>query len=255
MPTSPRLLESKYARTLRKLIRKTREAFKKQLVAEWPAIASEYNRTVPVAMRRDDAITYIARLVGSIKLLVGRDWTQMELEELALSQIDDVNDLVKKSVDNQWKRVLGVNPMLRDEGLKDFLAARAREHAKLITSIPDRQVPSLESGILAAVQRGTRVEELSSFIDDRFKAMEANATTIARTETGKVYADLTEYRSRELGVEKYTWATVGDDRVRPSHAAMDGVELRWDDPPTVDGELVHPGQAINCRCVALPVIE
>lgn len=249
------MLERRYQRKLARLIRKTRDAFKRQLKAEWDHIVSEYQASLPKSLKFDDAITYIGRLVGGIKLLVGRDWTPMELESLALTQIEDVNDLVKKSVDNQWKRVLGVNPMLRDEGLKDFLVARAKEHAKLISSIPDRQAPSLESGILAAVQRGTPVDDLAGFIDDRFDTMESNADTIARTETGKIYSDITEYRSKELGVESYTWATVGDDRVRPSHAAMDGVELRWDDPPEVDGELVNPGQAINCRCVALPVIE
>jgi len=45
---------------------------------------------------------------------------------------------------------------------------------------------------------------------------------------------------------RYTWRTVGDDRVRPEHAARDGKIFDWSNPP--DGG--HPGEAENCRCWA-----
>ena len=62
------------------------------------------------------------------------------------------------------------------------------------------------------------------------------------------YAGLiNEIRQRELGIEQYTWETVGDERVRAGHAARDGRVFRWDS----DDE--HPGEAPNCRCSARPV--
>jgi len=45
---------------------------------------------------------------------------------------------------------------------------------------------------------------------------------------------------------KYTWHTVGDGNVRPSHAERNGKVYSWDSPPD-DG---HPGEAYNCRCTA-----
>jgi len=45
---------------------------------------------------------------------------------------------------------------------------------------------------------------------------------------------------------KYTWHTVGDGNVRPSHAERNGKVFSWDTPPD-DG---HPGEAYNCRCTA-----
>ncbi len=44
----------------------------------------------------------------------------------------------------------------------------------------------------------------------------------------------------------YRWRTVGDDRVRGSHAALDGDLRSWGDSP-------DPGEEINCRCWAEPV--
>ena len=62
------------------------------------------------------------------------------------------------------------------------------------------------------------------------------------------YAGLiNEIRQRDLGIEQYTWETVGDDRVRAGHAAINGRVFRWD----ADGE--RPGEAPNCRCSARPV--
>jgi len=45
---------------------------------------------------------------------------------------------------------------------------------------------------------------------------------------------------------KYIWHTMGDGRVRSSHADRDGKAFSWDNPP--DGG--HPGEAYNCRCTA-----
>lgn len=42
----------------------------------------------------------------------------------------------------------------------------------------------------------------------------------------------------------YTWRTAGDDRVRGSHAALNGRVFSWANPP----EHGHPGHEANCRC-------
>ena len=56
---------------------------------------------------------------------------------------------------------------------------------------------------------------------------------------------LDEYRQKAAGVKRYIWASMGDDKVRPSHAALDGQVRDWTDSPA-------PGQEANCRCTAVP---
>ena len=53
----------------------------------------------------------------------------------------------------------------------------------------------------------------------------------------------------EEGGGSYIWRTAGDAKVRPEHAARDGRQYRWDDPP--DGE--NPAEDYNCRCWAEPL--
>ncbi len=46
----------------------------------------------------------------------------------------------------------------------------------------------------------------------------------------------------------YVWRTREDEKVRPSHAANDGVIFAWDAPPPTG----HPGEDFGCRCIAEP---
>lgn len=49
----------------------------------------------------------------------------------------------------------------------------------------------------------------------------------------------------------YVWRTLGDDKVRPSHAANNGRLFSWANPPATG----HPGEDYNCRCEAVPYIR
>lgn len=87
---------------------------------------------------------------------------------------------------------------------------------------------------------------------------------LARDQIGKLQGQITQAQMTEVGLEMYIWSTSGDERVRSSHIPLDGVLCRWDDstlcsfdngktwvsrPSTATR--VHPGQDIQCRCVAL----
>ena len=61
---------------------------------------------------------------------------------------------------------------------------------------------------------------------------------------------INQLRQQDLGIEKYTWRSRDDSKVRDSHADFDDQVFRWDQPPAGG----HPGQAHNCRCVAEPVV-
>jgi SPP1 gp7 family putative phage head morphogenesis protein len=50
----------------------------------------------------------------------------------------------------------------------------------------------------------------------------------------------------------YTYVTVGDDRVRPEHEAMDGTTLPKDDPFWAS---CYPPNGWSCRCTAIPLFE
>ena len=97
---------------------------------------------------------------------------------------------------------------------------------------------------------GLRVEDLAELIGERVDVSLSRATLIARDQTLKLNGALNALRQTEAGVESYTWSTSRDERVRESHAELEGETFSWDDAP----EPGHPGEDIQCRCVAIPVI-
>lgn len=63
-----------------------------------------------------------------------------------------------------------------------------------------------------------------------------------------VKALLAEIKAESNPTTHYTWRSLGDDKVRLSHAVNNGRIFAWDEPPTTG----HPGEDYNCRCRAVP---
>ena len=81
---------------------------------------------------------------------------------------------------------------------------------------------------------------------------------------GKLNGQISQAQSQELGLELYVWSTSMDDRVRESHALMEGLLCRYDDATVCSYDngktwvdrpsgavQLNPGQDIQCRCVGL----
>lgn len=104
---------------------------------------------------------------------------------------------------------------------------------------------------------GMRVEDLAKLLEERGDVAEGRARFLARDQTLKTNAAITQHRQRAAGITEYTWSTSRDEKVRPGHAKLEGERCSYDDPPVTDdetGETNNPGEDWQCRCVPIPVI-
>lgn len=101
------------------------------------------------------------------------------------------------------------------------------------------------------VNKGFDKQALNATLKRRFKTGERRAKIIARDQTSKTIGKLTKLRHQQIGIKEYDWFTSGDERVREDHAMMHGTRQNWEITPSTG----HPGEAVMCRCVAIPVIE
>ena len=149
---------------------------------------------------------------------------------------------------------------LRDEAISEnvfLIRSEARHHV---------------GGIMQAIMddyRGTGFPDESKSLAGRIQAISGitreHASVIARDQTAKLNSRLVQARQEDAGITHYIWRTAGDNRVvgqpgglypkgntaHGNHYERNGKVFRWDRPPD-DG---HPGEAILCRCVALPVLN
>jgi SPP1 gp7 family putative phage head morphogenesis protein len=146
--------------------------------------------------------------------------------------------------------------IVAEEGLQDTLTLKTRENVGLIKTIPETYFQKIETRLLEGVVQGRMpARSLIEELRELGNVTKRRARFIARDQTAKLNAAMNRERNQALGIEEYVWRTSKDERVRESHAKRDGKRFRWDDPPAGGpAEGGHPGEAINCRCTAEPVI-
>lgn len=119
----------------------------------------------------------------------------------------------------------------------------------LIKSIPTQHMGSVEQIIRNGVLQGESPRSLAEKIQKQTGVTKRRADLIASDQISKANAELTMYRQKDLGIEKYRWTSSHDERVRQLHREYDGNVYSWDKPPS-DG---HPGFPVRCRCRAAPI--
>lgn len=161
----------------------------------------------------------------------------------------------KGQLNRQYNATLGIELLQNEPYLQQQLEAFALDNVRLVRGLAQDELQKMQGLVLKAIRTGTPASELQAQIEARFDRIQGRAELIARDQIGSLNAELTQLRQTSVGVEEYEWSTAKDERVRPSHRALEGSSHRWDDPPSVDGEKAHPGQPINCRCVAIPKVD
>lgn len=189
----------------------------------------------------------------------------------------DTSRLLKKRFYSVLKQSTGVQPDLAEivgeEGIGTALEFEVENNVNLIKSIPTAYLDRVNTLVKKNYLKGgvsdkALVEELLPLLRKELRELGPKAIKraklIARDQTSKIAASLDKVRQTNLGIEEYIWSNSKDRRVRgnPSglypdvpknknHWDREGQVFRWDSPPA-DG---HPGEAINCRCIAIPVIK
>lgn len=129
------------------------------------------------------------------------------------------------------------------------------EQVGLITSIPLEAAERVHRLTMEGLADSQRANSIVAEIMRSGQVAESRARTIARTETSRTSTAFTQARALHVGSQGYIWRTSKDHDVRPSHKAMNGKFVRWDDPPVLDKMSGHAGCLPNCRCWTEVVIQ
>lgn len=134
----------------------------------------------------------------------------------------------------------------------------ASEGVDLIRRVERELLDDLDSVIAEAARGGVRVEVLARRLEERLGIHSRHAQLIARDQTGKLNARITEATHQAAGVTQYRWRTARDQRVRDRHRELEATV--WDSAgPGAPGagpygQPAHPGMAIQCRCYREPIV-
>jgi len=142
---------------------------------------------------------------------------------------------------------VGVIPIHLDHDTSGWLA----ENIALIKSIDAQYLDDVATFVKVAQAEGWSAARAGREIAAITGTPLSRAKLVARDQIATLNGQITQQRQTEAGVKRYRWSTSQDERVRPEHEALEGRIFDWNDPPA-EG---HPGEPINCRCVAIPVLD
>lgn len=270
LPRAPRMLHPtpivrEYTKELRSMVDSLREVTAAKLLPKLEVLSAQVTSQRPKVARGDADDSWAKKyqaILSDVKLEFGRTYTDEELEALAKKTGKSVSYWQRRQLNKVTSRLLDLDVPGYEPWLEPELDAFAVQNVALIKSVPDRFFDQVQHIVLNGFRQGSLAEDISKDIQGRLGVARANADRIARDQVGKLSGQLNGLRQQNLGIEQYTWRTSLDERVRgnpggkypdayPSHWAREGKVFSWDNPPS-DG---HPGEPINCRCTAEPVIR
>lgn len=178
---------------------------------------------------------------------------------------DEAMEFGNKEFAKMLDKGIHVNLPTSAKWWNDMKSSWAEDNYTLITSNAKNYVSKINTLTEQAIVNGMSPKKLKEEI---YKATEGltqkHCKLIARDQMGKLNGQITQAQMEEIGLDMYIWSTAFDDRVRDSHAAMEGLLCRWDDASVCsydggktwvdrpsDAVQLHPGQDIQCRCVGL----
>ena len=152
--------------------------------------------------------------------------------------------------------------------LSNFMRAQvdwmAVEAGAKITDISASLRADIAKLMLDMVRAGKSTNRIQSELRKLAPSLSrGRAARIARTEThnAAMAAQDAILKYRKVPVATKTWVTAQDDKVRPSHQAVSGVTVPFNEPFSVGGsQMMRPGdqslgagaeEVVNCRCALL----
>lgn len=137
-----------------------------------------------------------------------------------------------------------LSPMLSLSETNGLMRAATVRNVSLIKGLNADMTKRVTNAVVDSFNQRYQIKALRKRLVEDLKFAPGRAKIIAQDQIGKYTNELDRFRHEQLGIKKYIWRTVGDDRVRPTHAALEGEVIAWDKPPAIG----HPGTDINCRC-------
>lgn len=247
-----------YQRKIRYFVAQAEYVIRRDIFPALPALLGEQSRVpVPTVLRRDsadDIDAAIAKTAADTAAAI----PDSEIEAAARQTAVRVSEWQSDELGRQVQKVAKINLYDSSTGLEQHLELFVTDNVSLIKSIPADQLANVKGVIVRGARAGKHHTAVADEIVKEFGVSRKRAALIASDQVGKLNGELNQIRQQGLGVRRYRWSSVKDQRVRERHKELDNSIQEWAVPPVVDtrtGERGHPGYPIRCRCVAIAIVD
>lgn len=244
-------IEAAYRRELDRLIGEMSNSFEYWLAAAYKAnpprmeVAQEESELAQDALPSDFLSKRIAEL--SRRWIKRFDDMAKDIAERFASKTERATSASFQSAlkDAGWAVKFQMTPVMRDA-----VNAVIKENVALIKSIPRQYALEVEGIVMRGFSRGRDLKSITDDLQKRYGVTRRRAALIARDQSNKLTATVTQARRVELGLFEAEWVHSGGGKEpRHSHVQAGKNKLRFDvrKGAYIDGEYILPGELINCH--------
>ena len=249
-PTHPNKgVELSYKRALDKLVDEMAHSI------EYWIEAAYKNNTPDMAM---DALP--SQVLAQRLAEVGKRWTK-RFDDMAATIAERFIKSGKRATDSamlqSFKDAGWTVQFKPTKAIRDAMNASVVENVSLIRSIPQSYLKNVEGTVMRGYAAGRDLKQISDELQKHYGVTKRRAAFIARDQSSKLTATVTQARRIELGLFKAVWIHSAGGKVpRASHvkAGKDRLEFDVREGALIDGAYIQPGYLPNCRCVSRTVL-
>lgn len=191
---------------------------------------------------------------------VGKRWTK-RFDDMAATIAERFIQSGKKATDSammqSFKDAGWTVQFKPTKAIRDAMNASVVENVSLIRSIPQSYLKNVEGTVMRGYAAGRDLKQISDELQKHYGVTKRRAAFIARDQSSKLTATVTQSRRVELGLFKAVWIhSAGGKTTRASHvkAGKDRLEFDVRDGALIDGDYIQPGYLPNCRCVSRTIL-
>lgn len=221
-------------------------------------LAAAYKANPPRMEVAMDALP--SKELGKKVSAIGKRWIK-KFDDMATSIATKFAESGRKATDSSFQSALKdagwavnfqVTPVMRDA-----MNATITENIGLIKSIPQQYLTDVEGIVMRGFSQGRDLKTISDELQSKFGVTKRRAALIARDQSNKLTATVTQARRVELGLFEATWQHSGGGKdPRPSHVKAGKDKQKFDvrEGCLIDGKYILPGTEINCRCSSRTIL-
>lgn len=268
----PSAIERSYEAYLVGLVLAMRKLIDARMMRAYRQALAERNSEI----HRDSAQPTIAKDAWA-------DWIEVAVSDLDLALRSTIGDAERKTVETGgdiyefnkgnanrlFASLVGTNFIRSEPWAAEYLRVWSRDNTKLIKTIAPDYLEQVAQRATDYVKSGKNPRLFADELRRQYGLKKFQAKNIARTETAKLNGQLTKTRQQKVGLDEYVWRTSGDERVRRSHARLNGKICSWSDPTvykdgpedswkkrtSIGAYVGDPGDDYQCRCHSAVRVE
>lgn len=246
----------RYRRELQKMVAEMTKAYRREL-------ESVFKQYGPADTAMDASLPAQARIILAAlqrrfaKLF--RDRAPVIADNI-LNQVDKASATSLHQSLKELSGGLSLKTKTMPPSLAEAMKAAVYENVSLIKSIPQQYHTQIEGDVMRSMQPGANgLQDVYESLRKYEGVTDRRAKTIAYDQVRKATAALNSERAKAAGIKKFEWVhSGGGAEPRKLHLELSGQIFSYDKLPVIDertGERGLPGQLINCRCVARPIVD